>query len=170
MAVAIAGGWAFGFSSYLLGQTLNGLGRDPNPLIVAGAVTANRTWNDANGDFYPDCLLTNPLANGECGTISNLNLGKPVNTTTYADDVLLDNRNYNWQGSVSLQQELRPGTALNVGYFRTSYGNLQATTNRAFTPADFDTFGATVRTLRQFLQANNDLEQFVRDVTLPDPG
>jgi len=108
--------------------------------------TATRTWNDANGDFYPDCLLTNPLANGECGTISNLNLGKPVNTTTYADDVLLDNRNYNWQGSVSLQQELRPGTALNVGYFRTSYGNLQATTNRAFTPADFDTFCVTAPT------------------------
>lgn len=34
---------------------------------------------------------------------------------------------------------------------------------------EFDTYGATVRTLRQFLQANNDLEQFVRDVTLPNP-
>ena len=37
------------------------------------------------------------------------------------------------------------------------------------TPAEFNTYGATVRTLRQFLQANNDLEQFVRDVTLPNP-
>lgn len=35
--------------------------------------------------------------------------------------------------------------------------------------AEFDTYGATVRTLRQFLQANNELEQFVRDVTLPNP-
>lgn len=35
--------------------------------------------------------------------------------------------------------------------------------------AEFDTYGATVRTLRQFLQANNDLESFVRDVLLPDP-
>lgn len=34
---------------------------------------------------------------------------------------------------------------------------------------EFDTYGATVRTLRQFLQANNDLEVFVRDVLLPDP-
>jgi len=37
------------------------------------------------------------------------------------------------------------------------------------TPAEFDTYGATVRTLRQFLQATTDLEVFVRDVTLPNP-
>ena len=37
------------------------------------------------------------------------------------------------------------------------------------TPAEFNTYGATARTLRQFLQANSELEQFVRDVTLPNP-
>lgn len=37
------------------------------------------------------------------------------------------------------------------------------------TPAEFDTFGATRRTLRQFLAANNDLEALVRDVVVPDP-
>lgn len=37
------------------------------------------------------------------------------------------------------------------------------------TPAEFTTYGATVRTLRQFLGANNELEAFVRDVTLPNP-
>ena len=47
---------------------------------------------------------------------------------------------------------------------------VKAYDENGMTPADFDTFGATVRTLRQFLQANNDLEQFVRDVALPDPG
>lgn len=35
--------------------------------------------------------------------------------------------------------------------------------------AEFDTYGATLRTLRQFLQANADLEAFVRDVLLPNP-
>ena len=40
---------------------------------------------------------------------------------------------------------------------------------KGMTYAEFDSYGATVRTLRQFLQANNDLEQFVRDVTLPNP-
>ncbi len=35
--------------------------------------------------------------------------------------------------------------------------------------AEFDSFGATRRTLRQFLAANNDLEALVRDVVVPDP-
>jgi transaldolase len=38
------------------------------------------------------------------------------------------------------------------------------------TAADFTEYGATTRTLRQFLQANSDLEALVRDVTLPNPG
>ncbi len=33
----------------------------------------------------------------------------------------------------------------------------------------FTGYGATVRTLRQFLDANNELESFVRDVLLPNP-
>jgi transaldolase len=37
------------------------------------------------------------------------------------------------------------------------------------THEEFNTYGATVRTLRQFLQANNDLEALVRDVLLPNP-
>jgi transaldolase len=37
------------------------------------------------------------------------------------------------------------------------------------TPAEFDRYGATVRTLRQFLAATGDLEEFVRDAVLPEP-
>jgi transaldolase len=37
------------------------------------------------------------------------------------------------------------------------------------TPQEFTGYGATARTLRQFLAANTDLESFVRDVTLPNP-
>jgi transaldolase len=45
---------------------------------------------------------------------------------------------------------------------------------RAYDPdglavGDFDTFGATRRTLRQFLTAAADLDALVRDVLLPDP-
>ena len=45
---------------------------------------------------------------------------------------------------------------------------------RAYDPdglavAEFDTFGATRRTLRQFLTAAADLDALVRDVLLPDP-
>ena len=34
---------------------------------------------------------------------------------------------------------------------------------------EFTNFGATLRTLRGFLQSVNDLEAFVRDVTVPNP-
>ena len=36
-------------------------------------------------------------------------------------------------------------------------------------PQEFTGYGATARTLRQFLTANTELESFVRDVTLPNP-
>ena len=114
------------------------------------ATTARRTWTDSNRNFIPDCVLTNPLAQnltasgGDiCGQISNLNLGKAVASTTYADDVIHDNRGSNWQGTVTLQQELYPGFALNMGYYRTWYGNFQATTNQALTAGDFDSFCVT---------------------------
>jgi len=38
------------------------------------------------------------------------------------------------------------------------------------TADQFSSYGATVRTLRQFLGATNDLEALVRDVLLPSPG
>jgi transaldolase len=37
------------------------------------------------------------------------------------------------------------------------------------TPAEFDTFGATLKTLRQFLAADEELDQLVRDVITPAP-
>jgi hypothetical protein len=54
------------------------------------------------------------------------------------------NRTFNRQGSVAIQHELTPGLALNLGYFRTSYGNFQVTDNQAVTAADFAPFSITV--------------------------
>lgn len=51
----------------------------------------------------------------------------------------------------------------NFGEFRKAYDE------DGLSIAEFTSYGATVRTLRQFLQANTDLEAFVRDVTLADP-
>jgi len=36
-------------------------------------------------------------------------------------------------------------------------------------PAEFDSFGPTIRTLRQFSEACHDLERFVRDIVLSNP-
>jgi hypothetical protein len=116
--------------------------------------TTNRTWNDANRNFAPDCDLRNPVSNGECGPWSDLTFGQLVGAR-YADGVLSGwNREYaNWQGSVSLQHELRPGFGVSVGYFRTWYvgdaggsgipgaeTTLTVTDNQKVTPKDFDEF------------------------------
>ena len=53
-------------------------------------------------------------------------------------------RDYNWQGAISVQHELRPGIGLNAGYFRRWYGNFRVTDNLAVTPQDFDPYCITV--------------------------
>ncbi len=114
------------------------------------ASTVLRTWNDSlfgagdprSGNYVPDCDLFNPLVNGECGQINNLNFGKSVSTRHY-DPAYLNGwgkRGYNWQTTVSVQHELVPRVALNAGYYRTTYGNFQATDNQLVTPADYDQF------------------------------
>jgi hypothetical protein len=111
------------------------------------AASTTRTWNDANGNYVPDCDLRNPVAQGECGPWSDLSFGQVrAGSTRRADDALggLNRQDYNWQASVLLQHELRPNVALNVGYFRTWYGNFLVTENQALTTADYDPFCITV--------------------------
>ncbi len=117
----------------------------------AQAQSATRTWNDANGNYVPDCVLdvSVPGANGECGRLSDATFGQVrAGNTSYASDALtgFDRQFHNWQGSVSVQQQLRQGMALNVGYFRTWYAGFVATDNRAVTAASFDSYCVTAPT------------------------
>jgi hypothetical protein len=115
-----------------------------NPASNASSSTT-RTWTDANGNYVPDCDLRNPQVNGECGVWSDLSFGGVRPGTSWTDDAIkgFNVQQYNWQGSVSLQHELRPGVALNVGYFRTWYGNFLITDNEALTAADYDEYCIT---------------------------
>ncbi len=115
-----------------------------NPASNASGNTT-RTWTDANGNFVPDCDLRNPQVNGECGIWSDLSFGGVRPGTSWTDTAIkgFNVQQYNWQGSVSLQQELRPGIALNAGYFRTSFGNFLITDNEALTAADYDEYCIT---------------------------
>jgi hypothetical protein len=137
------------------------------PDIIRGATanpvrnlvrTTNRTWNDANRNYVPDCDLRNPVANGECGAWSNLAFGRVGGVTRYTDEAIsgFNTQYHNWQGSLTMQQELGPRLGLNVGYFRTWYGGtcggngipggescLLVTDNQRVTPADYDPFCVT---------------------------
>jgi hypothetical protein len=107
--------------------------------------TANRSWNDLNRNFVPDCSLLNPVANGECGVMDNPDFGSIRLATTYDPETLsgLNKRDSNWQFSAGVQQELLPRVSMDLSYFRTWFGNFVVTDNRAVAASDFDTFSIT---------------------------
>ena len=141
----------FSLGRYVLGDhTTTTVANNPAESVVT---SATRNWNDftfpagdpRNGNYLPDCVLTDVNANGECGALSRNGFGTTRITTMYADDVLSgwQVRPMNWQTAASFQQELRPGMAVMIGYYRTSYGNFRATQNQAVTPADFGSYCIT---------------------------
>jgi hypothetical protein len=118
------------------------------------ATVTNRNWNDRttfpagdprNGNYIPDCDLLNPDANGECGAMSNRNFGRDVVSTTYDPNVLAgwNVREYSWDMSAGIQQQLAPRVSVEATYVRRSWGNQTITDNRAYTAADFDRFSLT---------------------------
>ena len=122
-----------------------GIANDNNP-IVASVLNAARTWNDANGNYVPDCDLTTFTANGECGPINNANFGKNNPAASRYDENLLRGfglRTYVWDFGTEVQHQLRPGLSLTAGYYRNWSNNFRATDNLAVTPADYRPFCIT---------------------------
>jgi hypothetical protein len=142
-------------NKYLQGQTLNGLGVNANPFNTL-VNTVNRSWTDANRDFVPQCNLLNPVANGECGAMSDPAFGTSRPGATFSDLLRKGwgHRNYNWEFSTSVQREILPRVSADVGYFRRWFGNFQVTDNLAVSASDYDLFNLTVP----------------RDSRLPDGG
>jgi hypothetical protein len=103
---------------------------------------ANRPWTDSNTNFVPECDLLNPAANGECGAMSNPNFGKGINPLTIDPDTTSgwNKREYSWDMTVGVTQEVAPRVSVEANYIRRTWGNLKTTINRALTPADFDAF------------------------------
>jgi hypothetical protein len=113
----------------------------------------NRSWNDANRNFAPDCDLLNPAGNGECGAMDNPNFGTVAEGVAYDPEILggwgvrggeeVGDPGHYWQFSTGIQRELFPRVSVDVSYFRTWYGNFVVADNRALGPDDFDTFSIT---------------------------
>ena len=115
---------------------------------AAAVNSTTRAWTDTNGNFYPDCDLRNPAANLECGPMANTAFGGVQIRTTPDPDWIKGwgKRPYNWQVSTSVDQELFPGVAVNVGFFRTWFGNFTVSDNLAVTPANYDPYCITAPT------------------------
>jgi len=138
---------------YISAFGLQGLfGDGSNPInLISNTVT--RTWNDTfypvgdsrRGNFVPDCDLANPQANAECGIMSDVNFGKPIQTLSVDPDILKGwgKRGYNWEFSTGVQHQLGNAISTDVAYFRRWYGNFIAIDNRATTLADYDKYSIT---------------------------
>ena len=107
--------------------------------------SATRTWLDTNGNFIPDCDLTQTGVTGECLALS-APLGNPNIVTTWDPNVL---RGWNVRPDdgellVGVQHQLNERLMVDVQWTRHWFGNFFATQYRA------DAAGR----LRQFLHHN----------------
>jgi hypothetical protein len=122
--------------------------------------SVTRTWNDANGNYVPDCDLQNFSGNGECGVISNIYFGQNnPNAQRYDDDLLrgFGNRDYFWDLTTEVQHQLTPRVSVTAGYYRNWTSHFDPSggalvggvlgsgvaDNLAQTPADFQPYCVT---------------------------
>jgi hypothetical protein len=128
-----------------------------NPLGVT--TQANRAWTDADSDFVVDCDLLNTVAQNpqtlagnvpnpaynpavdSCGATPS-NFGALSSVAQFDRDTRWGwgNRLFNWEFSTSVQHEIVPRVAIDVGYFRRWFGNFQVTQVQGRTAASFDQY------------------------------
>ena len=151
---------------YLQGASVGNLLPNANPsLRIPGGALAGfanpsvtRTWSDTNGNFIPDCDLSNPLAQSPlttgsidtCAQISDLRFGSNQFISANIDPALTHGwgvRPSDWSFGASIQQEIFPRASVEVGYYR-----------RWFTM--FTTGGTVTDNLNV---GSNDLTPFLRD-------
>jgi hypothetical protein len=130
---------------YLQGASVGNLLANANPsLRIPGGQFAGfanpsvtRTWQDDDGDFVPDCELTNTGAQGTqtapggvgdgvdfCGATTNPLFGSNQFVGANFDPDVASGwgkRPSDWAFSVSIQQEILPRASIEVGYHRRSF-------------------------------------------------
>jgi hypothetical protein len=122
--------------------------QDRVPSVLA-VYNTSRSWTDRNGNFLPDCDLTNLYLNNECGTVSNLNFGKVASNITQYDpkvDGGWFNRGYSWEITAAVEHHVTEGIGMRAAYYRRKFGNASfgtgvvggsATDNLLVTPTDY---------------------------------
>ncbi len=139
-------------NKYLLGQTLNGFGINPNP-VNALQLNTTRSWADSNHNFAVDCNLANPAAQNltasggdNCGAIANNAFGTAIPGATFDPDLLTGwgHRPSNWEFSAGIQQQLPGRMSLDVAYYRRIWQNFPVVDNVLAGPSDFQQFNMTV--------------------------
>jgi len=114
----------------------------------AAVNSTTRSWTDTNGNFLPDCDLTNKATNGECGPLANQNFGSFVSTTNPDPNWITGRgkRPYSWQTSFSFDREVITGVEVSGGYYRTWFGNFYVIQNLTNSSSDWSQFCVTAPT------------------------
>ena len=112
-------------------------GLDINPALTGANGATSRSWNDLNGDIFPQ--------EAELGPSTNLNFGTSFVTLRYADAVTKGwgKRAVNYATSISFQHELLEGVGVNGGYYHRNRGHFRVRDNVLVTGADYDPFCVT---------------------------
>jgi hypothetical protein len=106
--------------------------------------SATRGWTDRNGNFVPDCDLTNTLLNAECGQL-NAPLGS-LNVAARYDESLTQGfgvRPNDQEISFGVQHEILPRVALDFQFTRHWFGNFVASQNTTRPPSAYDDYCVT---------------------------
>jgi len=140
---------------YLKSAEVGGVYAANNPAVKTVTRVTARPWTDGNRNFRIDCDLSNPrlqdnLASGgdRCAALggNDLNFGNPNPNLTTIDPGILEGwgvRESDWQFGVSVQQEVLPRVALEVGYNRRWFQNFLVTDNLLIGPEDYQQWTLT---------------------------
>jgi hypothetical protein len=145
----------FNFGRYLAPATNDSPYTQNNPAnrIIT---SANRNWQDTNGNYVIDCDILNPVGQNTglagakvvpggdtCAALTGdaLNFGKVGPTLTQVNPDILrgwGTRRYDWQWGIDYQQEVVPRVSVDINYNRRWFGNFTVTDNQALNPTDYD--------------------------------
>jgi hypothetical protein len=141
---------------YLSAATADGIYSSQSPAGNFVRQVTNRSWTDSNGNRVVDCDLNSSAAQNTsatggdvCGALvgNNLNFGSLNPNIARVDSDILHGwgvRPYNWRFGASVQHELYPGVALEVGYNRRHWGNFNVTYNELVGASDYDRWNVPV--------------------------
>jgi hypothetical protein len=123
--------------------------RMPQTTSWLGTAGVTRAWNDANGNFVPDCDLLNPNAQDRrasggdlCGVVSNTNFGQNVLTNNF-DPALLSGwgvRPSDWTLDVTIQRQILTRASATLAYSRRWFHGFTVADNLALQPTDMTPF------------------------------
>jgi hypothetical protein len=134
-------------------------------LGILGGIT--RSWNDSNKNYIPDCVLENPLANGECGNLNNTAFGTPAFTNSFDSNLMggWGVRPSDWGIVASIQQQVAPRTSVEFNYSRRWLNNFTVTDNLATATGDYRPFSILAPTDSRLAGASGETLSGLFNVT-----